>query len=317
MNAPSWAFMCGIVGVVRRRAQRAAPEPGSLVEELDRAVGLLGAGRSRLTDRLTDVAAVVEGVDRALRGAPGVRSLLGDPAATLVIEHRVETLTASLDAIEADLDGPVGALLPAAELESVNAALVRARDAVWAVGRDRLRSRPGRGRPRRPRPVGGRVRGLPLHAGRALGDRPARGPRPRLRRARTSSCATTGSTSPSRRSPDCSNAACTTRSSRSGRCASGGRAVAFVYKAAAEIGELGDNARDVADRDPRRRPAAPRARQRRRGAHGARAHALGERRDHLRGERAPARPRRARPRRRGLRRRRVQRRRRQLRRPQV
>jgi glucosamine--fructose-6-phosphate aminotransferase (isomerizing) len=131
--------MCGIVGVVRRRAQRAAPDPAALIAEFDRAVAAL-AGSQPLTDRLDEAAVSVEGVDRALRGAPGVRALIGDPAAVLVVEHRVEQLTAALDAVESDLDGPLGAALPPAELEAVNAALVRARDAVWAVGRDRLRT---------------------------------------------------------------------------------------------------------------------------------------------------------------------------------
>ena len=131
--------MCGIVGVVRRRAQRAAPHPADLISELDRAVATLGAD-GVLIDRLAAAAGLVEGVDRALRGAPGVRALIGDPAAALVVEHRVEQLTATLDAVEADLDGPLGAALAAAELEAVNGALVRARDAVWAVGRDRLRT---------------------------------------------------------------------------------------------------------------------------------------------------------------------------------
>ncbi len=125
--------------MVRRRAQRTAPDPAALIAELDRAVTALDADGA-ITDRLLETAGLVEGVDRALRGAPGVRALIGDPAAALVVEHRVEQLTASLDTLEADLDGPLGAALSAGELEAVNAALVRARDAVWAVGRDRLRT---------------------------------------------------------------------------------------------------------------------------------------------------------------------------------
>ena len=64
----------------------------------------------------------------------------------------------------------------------------------------------------------------------------------------------------------------------------------FVYKAAAEIGELGDNVAALRAAITARPAAAPRARQRDRARRRARAHALGERRDHLRGERAPAEP---------------------------
>ncbi len=41
---------------------------------------------------------------------------------------------------ERELDDGLGAALAVTQLEDVNAALVRARDAVWAVGRDRLRA---------------------------------------------------------------------------------------------------------------------------------------------------------------------------------
>ncbi len=71
---------------------------------------------------------------------PGLRALLGDPQAALVIADRVEQLTSGLDAVERDLDHGRAASLAPTELEAVNAALVRARDAVWAVGRDRLRT---------------------------------------------------------------------------------------------------------------------------------------------------------------------------------
>ena len=137
--------MCGIVGVVRRRATRAVPDPAELVQQLAAALTGLGDTGPSLVERLTTAAAAVEAVDRELRGVPGVRALLGNPQAALVIGDRVEQLTGQLDALETELDagsadGTGGASLAATELEQVNAALVRARDAVWAVGRDRLRT---------------------------------------------------------------------------------------------------------------------------------------------------------------------------------
>ena len=131
--------MCGIVGVVRRHATRAVPDAGGLVAQLDATLGAFGRDDA-LTGRLHDVAGAVEAVDTALRGVPGLRALLGDPQAALVIADRVEQLTLGLDAVERDLDHGQGASLAPTELEAVNAALVRARDAVWAVGRDRLRT---------------------------------------------------------------------------------------------------------------------------------------------------------------------------------
>ena len=135
--------MCGIVGVVRRRSTRPVPDAAALVGSLDRAlIGLEGsvATDGALADALVAAASLVEGVDCELRGVPGVRALLGDPQAALVIADRVDQLTRRLDALEAELDAGLGATLTAGVLENVNAALVRARDAVWAVGRDRLRT---------------------------------------------------------------------------------------------------------------------------------------------------------------------------------
>ena len=69
-------------------------------------------------------------------------------------------------------------------------------------------------------------------------------------------------------------------------------ALAFVYKAAAEIGELGDNTAALRAAIARRRAAAPGARRRRRPAcTGAGPHPLGERRHHLRAQRPSAEPR--------------------------
>ena len=81
--------MCGIVGVVRRRATRPVPDAADLVHELDRAAR--GVRRRSTGQRLgrpdrrgsTRPPRAVEVVDAALRGVPGVRGLLGDPQAAL------------------------------------------------------------------------------------------------------------------------------------------------------------------------------------------------------------------------------------------
>ena len=99
-----------------------------------------------------------------------------------------------LDAIERDLDLGAAAAMGAAELELVNSALIRARDAVWAVRRDRLRTaaaiaafEPGFRRRAHRR--------VPLGPGRALVARPARGARAATPPGCTCSCASTTSIS--------------------------------------------------------------------------------------------------------------------------
>ena len=83
--------MCGIVGVVRRRATRPVPDAADQVHALDRALAAFtgGAGDGDLEGRLHAVASAVEAVDTALRGVPGVRALLGDPQAALLVQDRV------------------------------------------------------------------------------------------------------------------------------------------------------------------------------------------------------------------------------------
>ncbi len=83
-------------------------------------------------------AAGIERVDAALRGVAGVRSLLGDRTGTLTIEHRADRVADLLTATETGLDGGM-VLVERADLEMVNAALLRAKDAIWAVRKDRLR----------------------------------------------------------------------------------------------------------------------------------------------------------------------------------
>jgi len=131
--------MCGIVGVVRRRARRTPPDPNAPAADLVEALAVLNSN-APTADRLGSTATLVSAVDSALRGAPGVRALLGAPTVSAVLEERLDDIWRQLDAIERDLDLGAAAAMGAAEIELVNSALIRARDAVWAVRHDRLRA---------------------------------------------------------------------------------------------------------------------------------------------------------------------------------
>jgi glutamine---fructose-6-phosphate transaminase (isomerizing) len=128
--------MCGIVAVLRRSSGRMPPDGAHLLAELDQAVATLSdAG----LDALAPVAERIAGVDALLRGSPGVRALLADRALAVGVEHHVDQLQLALERVEAALDAGAEDVTTV-ELETVNAALVRCKDAVWAVGRDRLRT---------------------------------------------------------------------------------------------------------------------------------------------------------------------------------
>src|SRR5262245_6311644 len=88
--------MCGIVGVVRRRAQRVPPDLASLRGALDAALGTLDTG-APLVERLARATEELLEVDTALRGAPGVRALLADPDGSTTIGTLVQSITTRLD----------------------------------------------------------------------------------------------------------------------------------------------------------------------------------------------------------------------------
>jgi glucosamine--fructose-6-phosphate aminotransferase (isomerizing) len=132
--------MCGIIAVLSRQPTRPAPDPTWLAERVGTAAGLVPApDDGDLVDRLSDASAILEEVDRALRGVPGVQTLVERPST-------VETLRAGLSGVD---DGIAvlerwadsgSCRLVGPDLEAFNEAVIRLKDASWAIGRDRLRT---------------------------------------------------------------------------------------------------------------------------------------------------------------------------------
>jgi glucosamine--fructose-6-phosphate aminotransferase (isomerizing) len=223
--------------VVRRRSDRGPVAPGDVLTCLEQ--GLAALEVDPFTEAtLVDAAAKFERADAMLRGIPGLQCLLGAPdlvAATDDIcnafRDRVATIERALDD-DGTFDGPA--------LEYINAAVIRVKDACWTVQRDRLRNARAvadlAGSGARVRAIEGyasiqvalsaldrlEVRGRDsagLHVlvrGHNL-DLDAPGPRALLERRAADPLFRSGAV----------------------RVADG--CLSFVYKAAAEIGELGDN----------------------------------------------------------------------------
>ena len=78
-----------------------------------------------IAERLNLAAQPLEQLDGLLRGVPGVQVLIGDPALVTSLEEHLTALETEFDALELGLDTFTSAALPPAELEAVNAALVR------------------------------------------------------------------------------------------------------------------------------------------------------------------------------------------------
>ena len=130
--------MCGIIAIVRRRTTRRPPEVGGLAARLESvAEGLPSGLTDDLADRLDRAARDVADVDRELRGEAGLAALVGSPSFVAGAATTLTRMAERIEAIEATLEER-GDSVPA--LETVNGALIGLKDAVWAVERDRLRA---------------------------------------------------------------------------------------------------------------------------------------------------------------------------------
>ncbi|MBL8728269.1 MAG: SIS domain-containing protein [Planctomycetes bacterium] len=128
--------MCGIIAVLRRRSRRAAPAPDALLQALHDAEGRFAAGRA--ADTLGAAADALDGLDRALRGVPGLCTLLQEPRLAEQLRTRLAAMQTEVLAFERSLDQQGIGQDADASIEQRNAALVRLKDSLWAVLRDRL-----------------------------------------------------------------------------------------------------------------------------------------------------------------------------------
>ena len=240
--------MCGIVAVLARPTSRTPAEAAELEAEVaavtaslceQPAAELLRQGAALLDE----AAARLREVDRQLHGPAGLRTMLAGGGALDRLAEAFSQGDAHVGRLEAALDS-VAVDLDPADQEAVNSALVRLKDAWWALSQDR---------------VGSARRVAVLRGGRALSPGAgldgwwaisvALASIDRLEvRGRDSAgihvlVAGTGV------GPD--DPEVTARSADplfpngSVRVAEG--TVSFVYKAAAEIGELGDNVRCLSE----------------------------------------------------------------------
>ncbi len=232
--------MCGIIAVLRRRSARPEPSRSALLERLAVAAQRFAADRGpqglgAAADALAELAA-------ALRGEAGLWSLLQDPALQGELEAGLQALYADVQAFERSLDVGAEDAVQGSAVEARNAALLRLQDALWSVLRDRL-----------PHAAGVRelAAGSPVpHRGAAAAlssIEAAFGALDRLEvRGRDSagiSIVVTG--------VDAATAGLAAQLAargadpllRDGAVRTSEGSIVFVYKHAAEIGELGDNVR--------------------------------------------------------------------------
>ena len=143
--------MCGIVAIVRRPPTRPVPGAATVTGMVEAAAaGMVEAAAAALADgaavaggRLADLAQQLgppaerlDAANQLLGGVPGLRLLLESPEVADTLSGLIDAATASVAALEARLDTDTS--LDPAEVERLNQQLVRVRDGLWALGRDRL-----------------------------------------------------------------------------------------------------------------------------------------------------------------------------------
>ena len=128
-----------------RPGDAAGPDATAVTGLVEAAAGALADGAGGAVGDLEGLArkleAAADGLQEAnhlLGGVPGLRLLLQSPMTVDALEGLIETATTSVVSLESRLDADTS--LDPAELEHLNEQLVRVRDGLWSVGRDRLRA---------------------------------------------------------------------------------------------------------------------------------------------------------------------------------
>ena len=226
-----WSFMCGIIAILSRPSTRAVPEASALVDLLDRAVA---------DQTIAGAAAQAASCDELLHGVPGVCALVGRHELVASLTSRLDQLEARASTHEQWIEQATD--LSAEQIELANAELIALRDAVWAIRHDRLRTA------REVDALAGRDAGRAAVAG-YLAVQQALSAIDRLEVRGRDSAGLHLYVWDHGLSPD-DPAVRSLLAQRlgdplfqNGSVRLAGPCLSFVYKAAAEIGELGDNTR--------------------------------------------------------------------------
>ncbi len=134
--------MCGIIAVVRKPNDQPAADVAGLCAQMDQVVERLALGSQHWPGALVVAADILQDVDASLRGVGGLAGLLADPTSSDRLAAQVKAASGRLSETEQFLDES-GDDPSLEDLEGTNAALLRCKDALWAIGRDRVRAATG------------------------------------------------------------------------------------------------------------------------------------------------------------------------------
>ncbi len=233
--------MCGIVAVLRRPSDRTPPDLSALADIAAAATADLTRAATGAPSWIEDLEAAAHHlgtVDALLRGGAGVRALIADRAGATRLLAELDRQAGLIAEFDLALDGD-RAVAAAAAGEPLNAALASVKDNLWSVRTDRVRTAAAVAEFARGVDAAALIDGyLSIQVALAAIDRLEV-------RGRDSAGIEIVVRDPALADADAETLAeCAARTddlhrSRSVRVVDGARC--FVYKAAAEIGELGDN----------------------------------------------------------------------------
>ena len=121
--------MCGIIAVLSRPSTRPVPAASDLFDLLDRAIAdptMIGAAR------------LTSACDQLLHGVPGVCALVGRHELLAAMNAKLDQLDARATEYEQWIESSTD--LTVEQIEQANIEMIALRDATWAVRQDRLRT---------------------------------------------------------------------------------------------------------------------------------------------------------------------------------
>lgn len=121
--------MCGIIGIVSRPSSRAVPTAAEVLAQLDAAVA---------APTIVEAIELTAACDRLLRGVSGLHALVGRRELSSAITARLDQIDARVTEGERRLETETA--LDLDHVEKVNGELIGLRDATWAIRKDRLRT---------------------------------------------------------------------------------------------------------------------------------------------------------------------------------
>ncbi|MFZ4514709.1 MAG: SIS domain-containing protein [Acidimicrobiia bacterium] len=134
--------MCGIIAVLQRESRRPAPDVPAIAAELGAAAERLETYAVLAADPtvvLPPVATVVSAANAALNGFPGVTAICADANRGRDVRIAIQRLEVALRELDARLDAAADSM-SRAQVEAITTELLPIRDAIWAVRSDRFRT---------------------------------------------------------------------------------------------------------------------------------------------------------------------------------